>query len=114
MPNHVEITWHPHGRPDRAVRPEVEVTVRDADGRVAASVVWSVQDDQHVNLHVTCESSADLAVSILRSYLKSEGYWDSRQSLVGICGIFTAIDERVERDLVLDLEAQDRGFRGIL
>jgi hypothetical protein len=114
MPNHVEIFWHPHGRPDRQVRPEVEVIVRDADGRVAASLVWSVQDDQHVNLHVTCESSADLAVSILRAYLKAEGYWDTRQSLVGICGIFTAIDERVERDLVLDLEAQDRGFRGIL
>ena len=114
MPNHVEICWHPHGRPDRPVRPEVEVIVRDADGRVAASLVWSVQDDQHVKLHVSCESSADLAVSILRSYLKSEGYWDSRQSLVGICRIFTAIDERVERDLVLDLEGQDRGFRGAL
>lgn len=114
MPNHVEILWHPHGRRDLPVRPEVEVTVRDADGRVAASIVWSVQDDAHVNLRVECESSATLAVDILRAYLKAEGYWDSRQSLVGICHLFTAIDERVERDIVLDLEAQDRGMRGAL
>ena len=114
MPNHVEIVWHPHGRPDRPVRPEVEVVVRDADGRPAAHLIWSVQDDQHVNLHVNCESSAELAVNILKAYLKSEGYWDARGCLVGICALWGAIDERVERDLVLDLEAQDRGFRGIL
>lgn len=114
MPNHVEILCHPHGRPDRPVRPEVEVVVRDADGRVAASLVWSVQDDNHVKLMVRCESSAELAVNMLKAYLKSKGYWDARQSLVGICALWGAIDESVDRDLVLDLEAQDRGFRGIL
>ena len=32
----------------------------------------------------------------------------------GICGIFTAIDEQIDRDIVLDLDAQDRGMRGAL
>ena len=114
MNNHVEILWHPHGRPDRPVRPEVEVIVRDADGRPVAHLVWSVQDDQHVKLMVRCESSAELAVNMLKAYLKSEGYWDARKSLVGICALWGSIDESVDRDLVLDLEAQDRGMRGAL